>query len=136
MEPCRSLHLHHNLQLHRRIIFQFLRAAFSKAARFFKKTINNPLGESGDNEAPKLMPDKLPELYRKQFKVIFCKGNRFERRKAFYKTTAQLIKTIDKIDRVGYNILEYRKNLETSIILRKLIILCNGGEFGGRKIKK
>ena len=30
-----------------------------------------------------LTPDKLPELYRKQFKVIICNGNRFKRRKVF-----------------------------------------------------
>lgn len=30
-----------------------------------------------------LTPEKLPELYRKQFKVIVCNGNRFKRRKVF-----------------------------------------------------
>ncbi len=30
-----------------------------------------------------LTPDNLPELYRKQFKVIICNGNRFRKRKCF-----------------------------------------------------
>ena len=30
-----------------------------------------------------LTPDKLSELYRKQFKVIICNGNHFKRRKVF-----------------------------------------------------
>ena len=41
------------------------------------------------DECDLILPDKLPELYRKQFKVIICNGNRFKRREVFYKIYRQ-----------------------------------------------